>query len=785
MGFEVVEALGLPDRVRPVPRRRARRGCSAPARSCSSSTTASRSSRPAPSLVSALLDRCPRLTVLATSRQSLGVSGEQVYDVPPLAVPEPGRAVRLRELDDYDGVRFFLDRAAAAVPGFAATEIGARAIAQLCIELEGLPLALELAAARIPGDDARRRSSTRLRGHVVPQGSAGTRRQRHGHQSPPDDRAAGAAAANGQQAAARRHRSVEASVGWSYDLCTPEGAAALAAAVGLLGRVRARRGRARLLRAPAWRPTRCSTRSTGLIDKSLVARDPDVLHYRMLETIRRYGAARLAESFGVVRTTRRRHRQWFEGRAMVLGLEWLGPHQGRWVDHWRRNHANLRLVLEATAEDPQDALRPRPGDGAGGLLAGDRSVRRGPALARPCPRHRHRPRHRRAGRGRRRSEHVRLPRRHPGRRRLRRPAARPRRGGAGGLPGRSGAGLPRLRRREHAPVPGRHGRRPWARSAAASSYSGPWATSTTCRPPCSSSRCASTPAATTRRPSAPRWSAWRSRRPPASSTRVPCSCGARLTRPTSWGTTTRPVGLQVRALVMKAALRDIPGVALVLEGLATVEVGRGNAVRAATSARGGRGDLALRDGRPPRRTVRRRPARHARPGAALDALGERRSTPPPRRATHAARRRGGLRPAPATGDDPVHDTTGSPLTTREAQVAGLVAAGLTNAEIATRLVISVRTVQGHLENILRKLEFTSRAQVAAWVASRGRRVIPPVAPSERHLRDTRTTEAVSPVGLATVPNGHWEAVRDCVLSARCRAGRPWLRRVGGHRLGPS
>ena len=72
----------------------------------------------------------------------------------------------------------------------------------------------------------------------------------------------------------------------------------------------------------------------------------------------------------------------------------------------------------------------------------------------------------------------------------------------------------------------------------------------------------------------------------------------------------------------------------------------------------------------------------------------------------------------ASGPDPVPDATGSPLSPREAQVAGLVASGMTNAEIAARLVISVRTVQGHVENILRKLEFGSRSQVAAWVASR-------------------------------------------------------------------
>ena len=90
------------------------------------------------SLVSTLLHRCPRLTVLATSRQTLGVSGEQVYDVPPLAVPAPGQVVGLGEPARYYGVRLFLDRASAVSPDFAVTEAGAWAVAQLCAELEGL-----------------------------------------------------------------------------------------------------------------------------------------------------------------------------------------------------------------------------------------------------------------------------------------------------------------------------------------------------------------------------------------------------------------------------------------------------------------------------------------------------------------------------------------------------------------------------------------------------------------------------------------------------------------------
>src|SRR5262249_51259366 len=98
-------------------------------------------------LADALLRNCSCVTLLATSRGPLGTAGETTYRLPSLDAPDPLRPPRLEELSRYDAVRLFLDRAAAAQPSFAATEANASAVARICHELGGIPLALELAAA--------------------------------------------------------------------------------------------------------------------------------------------------------------------------------------------------------------------------------------------------------------------------------------------------------------------------------------------------------------------------------------------------------------------------------------------------------------------------------------------------------------------------------------------------------------------------------------------------------------------------------------------------------------
>src|SRR5581483_4813892 len=100
-------------------------------------------------LVDLLLRECPRLRVLATSREPLAVAGEIVWPVPPLAVPDPLRLPPLEALADYPAVQLFVERARAVQPDFALTADNALAAARVCARLDGIPLALELAAARV------------------------------------------------------------------------------------------------------------------------------------------------------------------------------------------------------------------------------------------------------------------------------------------------------------------------------------------------------------------------------------------------------------------------------------------------------------------------------------------------------------------------------------------------------------------------------------------------------------------------------------------------------------
>ena len=100
-------------------------------------------------LLDALLRACPELRVLATSREPIGVDGEVVWRVPSLSVPEPERAASAADLEQDHAIQLFLERARAAQPRFELNERNARAVAEICRRLDGIPLALELAAARV------------------------------------------------------------------------------------------------------------------------------------------------------------------------------------------------------------------------------------------------------------------------------------------------------------------------------------------------------------------------------------------------------------------------------------------------------------------------------------------------------------------------------------------------------------------------------------------------------------------------------------------------------------
>ena len=229
-------------------------------------------------LVAMLLAAAPSLVVLATSRESLNVSGEAQYQVPPLALPRSRESVE--ELAGYDAVRLFVERGAAVQPDFSLDADTAAAVAQICLRLDGIPLAIELAAARLKS---------------LPVGEIAARLDDRFH-----------LLTSGRRDAPRRQQTLRATLDWSYELLSEADAIlfrrvsvfvgsfdlAAAEAVGVGGPIGVEDVIELLAR---------------LVDRSLVVAEPGAgARYRMLETVREYGRQRLAQA-GEAEVVRRRH----------------------------------------------------------------------------------------------------------------------------------------------------------------------------------------------------------------------------------------------------------------------------------------------------------------------------------------------------------------------------------------------------------------------------------------------------------------------------------------------
>jgi predicted ATPase/DNA-binding SARP family transcriptional activator len=287
----------------------------------------------AASLVDDLLDSCPRLRLLATSREPLGAMGELGWLVPSLSVPEVHQSPTIEELEGYESARLFADRASNRHPGFELTSENATAVAQVCARLEGIPLAIELAAARI-GILSAEQISERL-GHSLKLLTGGERTADH------------------------RHQTLRATLDWSFELLSePE-------------RVLFRR-----LSVFAVGFTLEAAESVGagggievedvlellsyLVEKSLVVAEENWergARYRLLEPVRQYAWERLRMS-GDAEPIGRRHAEFFLALAEEAELELSGPRQPEWLDRLETEHDNLRAALSWALEREVD-LGPR------------------------------------------------------------------------------------------------------------------------------------------------------------------------------------------------------------------------------------------------------------------------------------------------------------------------------------------------------------------------------------------------------------------------------------------
>jgi predicted ATPase len=272
-------------------------------------------------VVQELLAHVSELRVLATSRQPLGVAGEHLLSVTPLPLGERDDAVAL-----------FVARAAAAVPSFALTDANRANVAAVCARLDGIPLALELAAVR-------------LRGFALDRLLAGLDSRFDLLVSPARPRLA-------------RHQTLRTAIGWSHELCTPPERLLWARLSVFAGGWDVEAAEFVCHGGPL-DAEEILALLASLTEKSIVTREGDGVagRYRMLDTVRTFGAEWL-DGLGEQNTVRGRHRDYFRWIARQGQAEWLGPGQRMWAERLSVEHANLRVALEEClmAPEPESAL---------------------------------------------------------------------------------------------------------------------------------------------------------------------------------------------------------------------------------------------------------------------------------------------------------------------------------------------------------------------------------------------------------------------------------------------
>jgi predicted ATPase/DNA-binding CsgD family transcriptional regulator len=270
-------------------------------------------------LAEAWLHSCPGLCVLATSREALGITGEVAWPVPSLSLPDLRRLPNNDSLPRYESARLFVERAASVKPNFKLTERNASAVAQVCYRLDGIPLAIELAAARTKVLSVEEIASRLADSFML--------------------------LAAGSRTAMPRQRTLHATMDWSHELLGQKervlfrrlsvfaGGFTLEAAESICaGEDLEREEVLELL--------------SQLVDKSLVvAQERDgAARYRLLETIRQYGRESL-EEVGETAHVREQHAEYYLAVAEQAEPELKGDRQISWLERLETEHDNLRVVM--------------------------------------------------------------------------------------------------------------------------------------------------------------------------------------------------------------------------------------------------------------------------------------------------------------------------------------------------------------------------------------------------------------------------------------------------------
>ena len=276
-------------------------------------------------VAAALLRTCPNVWILATSQEGLGVPGETLWRVPSLSVPEDLRHLPgPKELVRYDAVRLFVDRAVTTTPGFTVTSDNAPAVAQVCRRLDGIPLAIELAAARV-----KVLAVEQIAGRL-------------------DDRFR--LLTGGSRIVLPRQQTLRAAIDWSYGLLSDHERAMLRRLSVFAGGWTLEAAEA-VCAGGGIEPWDVLDLLTQLVDKSLAVAQTHggEARYHLLETVREYGRERLRDS-EAVEQVQCRHRDWYLALAEQIEPKLDGHEQETWLDRLERENDNLRASLDWSFE---------------------------------------------------------------------------------------------------------------------------------------------------------------------------------------------------------------------------------------------------------------------------------------------------------------------------------------------------------------------------------------------------------------------------------------------------
>ena len=282
-----------------------------------------------------LLHACSKLKILASSREALGIAGEVAYHVPSLNTPDLADLPTLPELEKVDSIRLFLERAATAKAGFALTQDNAASLAQICSRLDGIPLAIELAAARIKvlsPEQIALRLNDRFR-----------------------------LLTGGSRTALPRQQTLRAMIDWSYSLLTEQEKILFRRLAVFVGgwRLEAAESVCADVEEGGILPHDILDLLTRLVDKSLVTTEEVMgeTRYHRLETIRQYSREKFFET-DEVESMRNWHLNFFVRFTEQVDEYLKGPDQITWQSRMTEEQDNLRAALEwGLSRNPDSALR--------------------------------------------------------------------------------------------------------------------------------------------------------------------------------------------------------------------------------------------------------------------------------------------------------------------------------------------------------------------------------------------------------------------------------------------